>query len=129
MLVLQLRRIQGVRQHTVAEPLEEEIEASSGLVAQAQTWSTIRAIRPVVDVVLEETLGAVVCEALGQLDDGDQVCGGRQVLANAAEGAPLMLGWLLSVGGWLVISWLCSVGGGGFLVGDSIGSGDVATSS
>jgi hypothetical protein len=61
------------------------------LVTESKTGSTISTAGTVVDVVLEETLAAVVGEALCELDDGDQVCGCRQVLADPAEGALLVL--------------------------------------
>lgn len=97
------------------------------MVAQTKTRRTICTIRSVVDVVLEETLSAVVCKALSQLDNGDEVCSGRQVFANAAESAPLMLSWLLSIGGGFVVRWLCSVGSSCFLV-DGVGLSDVTSS-
>jgi hypothetical protein len=41
------------------------------LVTESKTGSTISTAGTVVDVVLEETLAAVIGEALCELDDGD----------------------------------------------------------
>jgi hypothetical protein len=46
--------------HTIAEPLEEEVEASSTLVAQAKSRRSISTIGTVADVVLEQSLTAIV---------------------------------------------------------------------
>jgi putative ubiquitin-RnfH superfamily antitoxin RatB of RatAB toxin-antitoxin module len=79
-------------------------------VTEAKTRSTVSTTGTVVDVVLEETLAAwmnnvsqnstsskgiinrptIVCEALGQLDDGDQVRRRGQVLADPTEGTLFM---------------------------------------
>jgi hypothetical protein len=61
------------------------------LVTESKTGRAISTIGTVVDVVLEETLASVVGESFCELDNGDQVCGGRQVLADPAEGALLVL--------------------------------------
>jgi len=45
---------------TIAKPLEEEIEASGTLVAEAKTRSTISTVGTVADVVLEQSLTAIV---------------------------------------------------------------------
>lgn len=83
----------------VAEPLEEEVETGGGLVAHAETLGAILAVLVVADVVLEETLGTIVGEALGQLDNGNEEGRGREVLANTAQGATLVVAGLLAVGG------------------------------
>jgi hypothetical protein len=46
--------------HTIAEPLEEQVEAGSSLVAQAKPRCSISTIGAVADVVLEQSLTAVV---------------------------------------------------------------------
>ena len=46
------------KNHTVAEPLEEQVETSGALVTEAKTRSTVSTTGTVVDVVLEETLAA-----------------------------------------------------------------------
>jgi hypothetical protein len=61
------------------------------LVTESKTGRAISTVGTVVDVVLEETLAAVVGESFCELDNGDQVCGGRQVLADPAQGALLVL--------------------------------------
>jgi hypothetical protein len=61
------------------------------LVTESKTGRAISTVGTVVDVVLEETLTAVIGEAFCQLDDGDQVCRRRQVLADPTEGALLVL--------------------------------------
>ena len=50
------------------------------------------------DVVLKQALGAVVGEALGELDDGDEEGRGGQGLADAAEGALLVVAGLVALG-------------------------------
>jgi hypothetical protein len=60
------------------------------LVTESKTGRAISTVGTVVDVVLEETLTAVIGEAFCQLDNGDQVCRRRQVLADPAEGALLV---------------------------------------
>lgn len=82
---------------TVAKPLEEEIEPCSCLVTHPQAFRPICPCRTVADVVLEQTLRAIVREALRELDDGNQVRRRREVLADAAQRALLMLAGLLAV--------------------------------
>ena len=84
---------------TIAEPLEEQVETGGTLVTESKTGSAISAVGTVVDVVLEETLASVVGESFCELDNGDQVCGGRQVLADPAKGALLVLVGLRSFWG------------------------------
>lgn len=115
----------GVNHRTIAEPLEEQVETSGGLVAHTETWGAICAVGLVADVVLEKTLSTVVCEALRQLDHRNEVCGGRQVLANAAQSSFLVLIRLLSISRGLEVSGLGSFGRGSFLI-DSVRLGDVS---
>ena len=60
-------------------------------MTESKTSSAIGTIGTVVDVVLEETLTSIVGKALCELDDGDQVCGRRQILAHPTKGALLVL--------------------------------------
>jgi hypothetical protein len=46
--------------HTIAKPLEEQVEAGSTLVTQAKPRRSISTSRTVVDVVLEQSLTAIV---------------------------------------------------------------------
>jgi hypothetical protein len=46
--------------HTIAKPLEEQVEAGSTLVAQAEARRSISTIGTVADVVLEQSLTAVI---------------------------------------------------------------------
>jgi hypothetical protein len=48
---------------TIAEPLEEEVETGSTLVAKAKTRSSISTIWTVADVVLEQSLTSVVAKS------------------------------------------------------------------
>ena len=48
--------------HTIAEPLEEEVETRSTLVAEAQARRSISAIGTVANVVLEQSLAAIVAK-------------------------------------------------------------------
>ena len=48
--------------HTVAKPLEEEVEARSTLVAEAESRRSISTIGTVADVVLEQSLTAIVAK-------------------------------------------------------------------
>jgi len=48
--------------HTIAEPLEEQVEAGSTLVAQAKPRRSISTIRTVADVVLEQSLTTIVAK-------------------------------------------------------------------
>jgi hypothetical protein len=48
--------------HTIAKPLEEEVQASSTLVAQTKTRRSISTIGTVADVVLEQSLTAIVAK-------------------------------------------------------------------
>lgn len=68
-------------------------------MAHAETLGAILAVLVVADVVLEETLGTIVGEALRQLDNGNEEGRGGEVLANAAQGAALVIVGLLAVGG------------------------------
>ena len=83
---------------TIAEPLEKQVEAGGGLVAHAQAPGPVGALLAEADVVLEQALGAVVGEALRQLDDGDEVGRRGQVLADAAQRRLLVVVGLLAVG-------------------------------
>jgi hypothetical protein len=86
-------------------------------VAHAQALCAVGAVRVVADVVLEQTRGAVVGEALAQLYDGDEEGGGGQVLADAAQASLLILAGLLAVGrggrlGVLLVLQVVRVGAG-----------------
>ena len=81
-------------------------------MTQAQTTSTVVALWAVVDVVLEQTLAAVVyailsaglrlyylhgsptCESLAQLNHSNEICRSRELVANTPESLLLMLIWL-----------------------------------
>lgn len=54
----------------------------------------------VTDVVLEKTLGTIVCEPLRQLDDSDEIRGRREVLADTTQGALLVVVGLLAIRRW-----------------------------
>jgi hypothetical protein len=59
--------------YTIAKPLEEEVEASSTLVAQAKSRRSISTIGTVADVVLEQSLTAIVavfCQSRALLEGG-----------------------------------------------------------
>ena len=66
------------------------------MVTESETGRAISTVGTVVDVVLEETLASIIGESFCQLDNGDQVCGRRQVLADPAESALLVLVGLCS---------------------------------
>ena len=80
----------------VAEELEEEVEPSGSLKAKTDTHGAIGAVFGVEDVVLEETLAAVVCKALAEFDNSNQESGRWQVLANATEMLLLVFGRLVA---------------------------------
>lgn len=67
-------------------------------MTESKTSRAISTVGTVVDVVLEETLTSIICKAFCQLDNGDQVCGRRQVLADPAKGALFVLVGLSSFG-------------------------------
>lgn len=66
------RDARGSLEHTVAEPLEEKVETGGSLHTKTNAYSAIGAVCGVENVVLEETLAAVVGEALAQFDNGNQ---------------------------------------------------------
>ncbi len=80
---------------------------------QTQTRSAISTIGPVVNVILEQALRAVVGESLCQFDDGDQVGRSRKVLAHSAESTLLVLVGLFAFGRRVELD--ISRCGGGFL--------------
>ena len=92
-------------------------------MTHTQTSGSVRAVLVVADIVLEQALSTVVGEALSQLDNGDEVGRGRQVLADAAQSSLLVVVGLLAIGSWDHLGILLIVLGG---VG--IRPGDVATS-
>jgi hypothetical protein len=49
--------------HTIAKPLEVEVEASGTLVAQAKSRRSISTVGTVADVVLEQSLTAIVAKS------------------------------------------------------------------
>lgn len=63
------------------------------------TGATTATIQWTQDIVLEQTRHAVVGETLAQLDNGHQPGGDGQVLGDMAQGALLILGRLLAIGG------------------------------
>lgn len=83
---------------TVAEPLEEEVEASGALVTQTETARTIITIGLVVNVVLEDSLRTVEGETFAKFDDGDQEGGGGKILSHTSQVSLLVLGRLLAIG-------------------------------
>jgi hypothetical protein len=93
-------------------------------VTQSKTGRTISAVGAVVDVVLEETLASVVRKSLCQFDNGDQVCGRRQVLADPAEGALLVFIRLSSFGCGFRLD--IGIVDNGMLLVDNVGRADVA---
>ena len=48
--------------HTVAKPLEEEVQAISTLVAEAESRRSISTIGTVADVVLKQSLTSIVAK-------------------------------------------------------------------
>ena len=96
-------------------------------MTESKTGRAISTIGTVVDVVLEETLASVVGESFCELDNGDQVCGGRQVLADPAEGALLVLVWFSSF--WCRLRLDVGVLDNGMLLVNQIGGADVAARS
>lgn len=51
---------------------------------KTSNWGTFF-VRAVLDVVLEQTLAAIVCEALTELDDGDEECCSWQVFTHMPQ--------------------------------------------
>ena len=82
---------------TVAEKLEEHVQASGALMAKAETRSSLGAVGRVVDVVLKETLGAVIGEAFAQLHYSDQKGRRWQILAYTSQVLLLVLVRLLAL--------------------------------
>jgi hypothetical protein len=78
----------------VAPELEEGGETSGSLVSHAESTATLTAIERTLDVVLENTGGTVVGEALAKFDESDQEGGLGQRLTDLAQGAELFLGGL-----------------------------------
>lgn len=74
----------------IAPELEESRETSGSLVAHAERTTSLTAIKRALDVVLEDTGGTVVGEALAKFDDGDQEGRLGQRLADLAEGQELV---------------------------------------
>jgi hypothetical protein len=111
----------------VGEPLEKQVETSGTLVTKSKTGRAISTIGTVVDVVLEETLASVVGESFCELDNGDQVCGGRQVLADPAQGALLVLVGFSSF--WCRLRLDVGVLDNGMLLVNQVGGTDVAARS
>jgi hypothetical protein len=97
------------------------------LVTKSKTGRAISTIGTVVDVVLEETLASVVGESFCELDNGDQVCGGRQVLADPAQGALLVLVGFSSF--WCRLRLDVGVLDNGMLLVNQVGGTDVAARS
>ena len=96
-------------------------------MTESKTGRAISTIGTVVDVVLEETLAAVVGESFCELDNGDQVCGGRQVLADPAEGALLVLVGFSSF--WCRLRLDVGVLDNSMLLVNQVGGADVAARS
>jgi hypothetical protein len=114
----------GKAGHTIAEPLEEQVETGGALVTESKTSSAISTVGAVVDVVLEKTLTSIVRKPLRQLDNGDQVCGRRQVLADPAEGAFLVLVGFSSF--WCRLRFDIGVLDNSMLLVNNVGRTDVA---
>lgn len=74
----------------IAPELEEGRETSGSLVSHAESTTPFAAIKRALDVVLENTRGTVVGEALAQFYNGDQEGGLGQRLADLAQGAELL---------------------------------------
>lgn len=60
--------------HTIAKPLEEQVQSCRSLVTHSETLRAIDSIGVIADVVLEKTLRTIVGEALRELNNGDQEC-------------------------------------------------------
>lgn len=85
--------------HTVAEPLEEQVQTSSGLATHTQTGRVGCDVLAIADVVLEKTRGTIVGETLRKLNNGDEEGRSRQVLAYTAQSPLLILIGLLAIRG------------------------------
>ena len=97
------------------------------MVTESETGRAISTVGTVVDVVLEETLASIIGESFCQLDNGDQVCGWRQVLADPAKGALLVLVRLSSF--WCGFRLDVGVLDNGMLLVNEVGGTDVAARS
>ena len=59
-VLARLIKSSAILAHTIAKPLEEQVEAGSTLMTQAEPRRSISTIGTVADVVLEQSLTAVV---------------------------------------------------------------------
>jgi hypothetical protein len=80
-------------EHTIAPELEERSKTSSSLVTHSKGTTAQRSITRACNVVLEDTLAAVVGEAFAQLDNGDQESSLGERLADFAKSQKLFGGW------------------------------------
>lgn len=78
---------------TIAPELEEGGKPSGSLMAHTEGTTSLTSIERTLDVVLEDTRGAVVCESLTQLNHGHQEGRLGQWLSYFAQGAELLCSW------------------------------------
>lgn len=84
----------GTRGHTIAPELKEGREASCTLVAHTKGTTAFAAIQRSLDVVLEDTRGAIVGETLAKLDNGNEESGLGQRVTNVPQRLPFLFGGL-----------------------------------